>query len=150
MAGCLVVAWCNQRWLSKSDASRLRWRVPPDEHSVDSDLQTHFAFSNNLFHQQKGISSMFKRKPAVVRRTGHPLLQAATFGSASYLVGQSAAKSATSEAAQEARQNQPAQPSARPGFDRLEKLYKLGELHNTGVLTDAEFDSEKQKVLSEA
>ncbi len=29
----------------------------------------------------------------------------------------------------------------------IEQLQKLGELHNQGILTDAEFEVQKQKVL---
>jgi hypothetical protein len=32
--------------------------------------------------------------------------------------------------------------------DRLAALKQLGELHDSGVLTDAEFDAEKQRILS--
>jgi hypothetical protein len=38
-------------------------------------------------------------------------------------------------------------PAAAPAPDRLEQLAKLGELHTSGVLSDAEFESEKQKIL---
>jgi hypothetical protein len=33
--------------------------------------------------------------------------------------------------------------------DPLDRLQKLGELHDRGVLTDAEFAAEKAKVLKE-
>jgi len=39
----------------------------------------------------------------------------------------------------------PAQPAA--GGNRLEALQKLGELRSTGVLTDAEFEAEKARIL---
>jgi hypothetical protein len=38
-------------------------------------------------------------------------------------------------------------PAAAPAPDRLEQLAKLGELHTSGVLSDAEFEAEKQKIL---
>lgn len=43
----------------------------------------------------------------------------------------------------------PAQQVApAPGDDPLEKLKKLGELHDSGVLTDEEFASAKANVLN--
>jgi hypothetical protein len=43
-----------------------------------------------------------------------------------------------------------AQPQAAPGpdmSDQLAHLKQLGELHDQGVLTDAEFEVQKQKIL---
>jgi hypothetical protein len=37
--------------------------------------------------------------------------------------------------------------AANPEDDRLGQLEKLGQLHTQGVLTDAEFAAEKQKIL---
>ncbi|MFC0449117.1 SHOCT domain-containing protein [Rhodococcus jostii] len=45
----------------------------------------------------------------------------------------------------------PAQPPAPPpaaGVDRLTALKQLGELHDQGVLTDDEFNTEKAKILA--
>ena len=42
---------------------------------------------------------------------------------------------------------QAAPPAAPAGEDRLTKLKELGELHTQGVLTDAEFEAEKAKIL---
>jgi hypothetical protein len=39
----------------------------------------------------------------------------------------------------------PAAPAAAP--DRFAQLRDLGELHRTGVLTDAEFEAQKARVL---
>lgn len=36
------------------------------------------------------------------------------------------------------------------GEDPLDRLKKLGDLHTAGVLTDAEFEAEKKKILGEA
>lgn len=90
------------------------------------------------------------------------------------MAGQSAAKGAARESSQDARitqleqeqqgagtTRQPAsagqvQPSAQQPTEaaapstadaRIEQLSRLGELHKAGVLTDAEFEAEKQKVL---
>ena len=37
--------------------------------------------------------------------------------------------------------------AAAPDVDPLEQLKKLGELRDAGVLTDAEFEAQKQKIL---
>jgi hypothetical protein len=40
------------------------------------------------------------------------------------------------------------QPAAAPAPDPLEQLKQLGELKASGVLTDAEFDAQKAKILA--
>ena len=42
----------------------------------------------------------------------------------------------------------PPQPAAAPAPDKLEQLQKLGELRASGVLTDAEFEAQKAKILA--
>jgi Short C-terminal domain/Domain of unknwon function (DUF3824) len=42
----------------------------------------------------------------------------------------------------------PAAPPADPTADRLEQLKTLGELKQSGVLTDAEFEAQKAKILA--
>jgi hypothetical protein len=45
----------------------------------------------------------------------------------------------------------PAQPEAAPAdptADRLDQLKQLGELKSSGVLTDAEFEAQKAKILA--
>jgi hypothetical protein len=42
---------------------------------------------------------------------------------------------------------EPAAPAA-PAVDPLEELKKLGELKASGVLTDAEFEAQKAKILA--
>jgi hypothetical protein len=42
----------------------------------------------------------------------------------------------------------PAPPPAPAATDRLEDLKQLGELKAAGVLTDAEFEAEKAKILA--
>lgn len=39
-------------------------------------------------------------------------------------------------------------PQAAPAVDPLEQLQKLGELKAAGVLTDAEFEAQKAKILA--
>lgn len=41
-------------------------------------------------------------------------------------------------------------PAAPAAPDRIEQLRQLGELHTSGVLTDAEFAAEKAKIMSAA
>ncbi len=41
----------------------------------------------------------------------------------------------------------PAAPAEPASEDRYEALTKLAELHDSGVLTDAEFEKEKAKIL---
>jgi membrane protease subunit (stomatin/prohibitin family) len=55
------------------------------------------------------------------------------------------------EAAQAQQQDQAAAaepPPAAPSEDRFAKLKELGELKSSGVLTDAEFEAEKARVLA--
>lgn len=50
-----------------------------------------------------------------------------------------------SQAAPEAA---PAPAPAAPEADPLEQLKQLGDLHASGVLTDAEFEAQKAKILA--
>jgi hypothetical protein len=43
---------------------------------------------------------------------------------------------------------EPAAPAAAPAADPLEQLKQLGELKAQGVLTDAEFEAQKAKILA--
>lgn len=51
---------------------------------------------------------------------------------------------------QQAYEEQPAAPAApaAPAQDPLEQLKQLGELKASGVLTDAEFEAQKAKILA--
>jgi membrane protease subunit (stomatin/prohibitin family) len=58
-------------------------------------------------------------------------------------------------ASQEQQQQQAAQPAYAPApaappaqEDQIEKLKELGQLHESGVLTDEEFAAAKAKILS--
>ena len=42
-----------------------------------------------------------------------------------------------------------AQPAPGSETDRLDQLRQIGELHASGVLTEAEFEAEKARVLGE-
>jgi hypothetical protein len=56
-----------------------------------------------------------------------------------------ASQAAEQEAPQEAPQPEPA--AAEPQQDTLGMLTQLGQLHKDGVLTDAEFEAQKAKIL---
>jgi hypothetical protein len=90
-------------------------------------------------------------------RRRRPLMRAAMVGGGAYMAGKHVQKGREQEAEQDARlddvENQQAPPAAAPApagggtSDMLEQLEKLGELRKQGVLTDAEFDAQKQKLL---
>jgi len=48
---------------------------------------------------------------------------------------------------QDQEQYQEPAPAAAPAADPLEQLKQLGELKASGVLTDAEFEAQKAKIL---
>jgi putative oligomerization/nucleic acid binding protein len=101
-----------------------------------------------------------------------PLMRAAMIGGAGYAVGKSRAAGQEREADQEARLEQleqqqtvaqapppppppaappppPAAPAATAGGDDLvAKINQLSQLHEQGVLDDAQFEAAKQKLLS--
>jgi hypothetical protein len=90
---------------------------------------------------------MFRRRP---------LARAAVVGGAAYYAGKKGAQSAQQEADQnaqiadlQAQQQYQQAPPAAGGMsdDAMERLQKLAELHTQGVLTDAEFEVQKQKIL---
>lgn len=65
---------------------------------------------------------------------------------------QSQAEIAAMQAQLAAMQQQPAAPAAAPaagaGDEMMVKLQKLAELHNSGILDDAEFAAAKAKLLA--
>lgn len=78
--------------------------------------------------------------PLVRRR---PLLRAAMVGGAGYAAGKHRAH-------QEAQERQAAtrdMGGSMSEMDRIDALKKLGDLHDSGVLTDEQFESEKEKLL---
>jgi hypothetical protein len=90
--------------------------------------------------------------PLIGRR--RPLLRAAMVGGAGYAVGKRRAQSQEPEAQQDAeiQQNQASQAPQEGGggmseIDRLDALRKVGELHDSGVLTDEQFEAEKEKLI---
>ena len=96
-------------------------------------------------------------------RRRRPLLRAAVVGGGAYMAGKHMARSQDDQYAAEADQNQrlsdlesqqqtpPAQaaPAAAPPASSatIDQLKQLAELHQQGVLTDAEFAAAKAKLL---
>jgi membrane protease subunit (stomatin/prohibitin family) len=85
------------------------------------------------------------------------LARAAVVGGVAYTAGRAGANSAAGPADQDATaeaplpQEQPAAdpaPAAPSSDENMEELTKLKELLDTGVLTQAEFDAQKQKILA--
>jgi hypothetical protein len=76
---------------------------------------------------------------------------AARVGVATAVHGRVRRRQAQRWAAEDQQAPAPTQPPASPepgeGADRLGQLQKLGELRSSGVLTDAEFEAEKTRIL---
>ena len=101
--------------------------------------------------------------PLIGRR--RPLMRAAMVGGAGYAAGKRRARTEEHEYEQDAQlagmQQAPAPPAAAPppapaaaapaatsAADRIEALKNLKELLDSGVLTQAEFDAQKQQLLN--
>jgi hypothetical protein len=98
--------------------------------------------------------------PLIGRR--RPLMRAAMVGGAGYAAGKRRARTEQPEYDQDAAIAQqpapaapaPAPPAAAPApaamsdADRIQALKNLKELLDSGVLTQAEFDAQKQKLLN--
>lgn len=97
----------------------------------------------------------------VIRR--RPLARAAVVGGTAYVAGKGVAareaetKKAQEQAEEAQKQAQQAQMQAaaapppapaKPSQDRIDQLSKLAALHDSGALTDAEYESEKQRLLA--
>lgn len=82
-------------------------------------------------------------------RRRRPLLRAAAVGGVGYAAGKRGAKAAGEEPDPNApADEQPEAAAAAPSADQsMEQLTKLKELLDSGVLTQAEFDAQKQKIL---
>lgn len=80
-------------------------------------------------------------------------MRAAMVGGAGYAIGKRRERSAEQDAEQEqqAAAPQQAEPTGGGGGmsenERLDALKKLGELHDSGVLTDEQFEAEKEKLI---
>ncbi len=90
-------------------------------------------------------------------RRRRPLARAAMVGGAGYAAGKHRARAAQLDAAAQQASPPPQtqatqEASATDGggmseMDRIDALKKLGELHDSGVLTDDQFDAEKEKLI---
>ena len=80
-----------------------------------------------------------------------PLLRAAAVGTVAYGAGKAGARSAQNQAAEQQAapppEAAPAPASGGMSEDSLNKLKELADLHTQGILTDAEFEVQKQKIL---
>jgi transcription initiation factor TFIID subunit TAF12 len=79
--------------------------------------------------------------PLIGRR--RPLLRAAMVGGAGYAVG----KRAAARKAEAPPPAAPAPPSPVSETERVEALNKLKDLLDSGVLTEEQYEAEKQKLL---
>jgi hypothetical protein len=85
--------------------------------------------------------------PLVRRR---PLLRAAMVGGAGYAAGKHRAHKEDGETVDAPQARQAATQDtvgSMSEMDRLDALKKLGDLHDSGVLTDEQFETEKEKLL---
>lgn len=90
-------------------------------------------------------------------RRRRPLMRAAMVGGAAYYTGKKVQEGREDDAyrdarldqleAQQMQQQAPAQQAGGMTDNTIDQLKKLGELHEAGVLTDAEFEVQKQKLL---
>jgi Short C-terminal domain len=91
-------------------------------------------------------------------RRRRPLMRAAMVGGTAYYAGkkvqqgkeqdaETAARLEGLEAQQQAAPAAAAPPAVGLSQDVISELKQLGELRDSGVLTDAEFDAQKQKLL---
>ena len=86
-------------------------------------------------------------------RRRRPLMRAAMVGGAGYYAGKKIQEGREEDAYRDERMDQleaqqaSAQPAGGMSDNSIEQLQKLGQLHDQGVLTDAEFEVQKQKIL---
>jgi Short C-terminal domain len=82
---------------------------------------------------------------------GSPLLSGLLTGGIGYLLGRNSGQQQNPQVLQvaPAPTNQPQQeaPATPSSSDKLVQLKLLGELHESGVLTDEEFTREKNRIL---
>ena len=85
-----------------------------------------------------------------------PLARAAMVGGTAYAVGKSRQRSQSREEDEQARLDElearqsvatPVEPTGPTGDAAIEQLKQLAQLKDSGVLTDAEFEIQKQKIL---
>ncbi|MBW8741906.1 MAG: SHOCT domain-containing protein [Acidobacteria bacterium] len=87
-------------------------------------------------------------------RRRRPLMRAAVVGGVAYHAGRRNQEGRQEDEMTEARLQQleaqqaaPAAPAGGMSAETMEQLKQLGQLKDQGILTDAEFDQQKQKLL---
>ena len=87
-------------------------------------------------------------------RRRRPVARAAAVGAVAYTAGKAGANAGAADADQTAQTEQPpaeqeaaSEAAAPAAADSMEQLAKLKGLLDSGALTQAEFDAEKQKIL---
>jgi hypothetical protein len=102
-------------------------------------------FDGGSMETTKGASMFMRRRP---------LARAAMVGGAAYYAGKRRQDSEYREDDQEmrlqeleARQSMETPAASSGGGDTVEQLKQLAELKDSGVLTEAEFEVQKQKIL---
>jgi len=82
--------------------------------------------------------------------SGSPLLTSLLAGGVGYALGSSASQQNQQQPPVYQPYPYQAPPAPAPGAesDRLAQLKLLGELHGAGVLTDDEFERQKQRILN--
>ena len=87
-------------------------------------------------------------------RRRRPVARAAVVGGVAYTAGKAGAQSAANDSAQDPAAGQPPAeqqatpaPAAPSADESMKELTQLKDLLDKGVLTQAEFDAQKQKIL---
>jgi hypothetical protein len=92
----------------------------------------------------------------MMMRRRRPLMRAAMVGGVAYHAGKKTQEGRDADYERDARMDQleaqqaqqaQAPPAGGMTDNTIEQLGKLGQLHEQGVLTDAEFEVQKQKLL---
>jgi hypothetical protein len=86
--------------------------------------------------------------PGLLRAVGRTAVVAGTATAVSNRVSRRQANRWADQSAADQAQAAPPPPPAPSQDDTLEKLKELGELKAAGVLTDAEFEAQKAKILA--
>jgi hypothetical protein len=112
---------------------------------------------------RRGVGRRGVGRKAVRRRRGRTLLGAAAVGGAGYYAGKKISEGRQEDylqdqqiadlqdqtaAQQAAAYAPPPAPDPAAGSDTIAQLQQLTQLHDSGALTDEEFTSAKQKLLS--
>ena len=92
----------------------------------------------------------------MLMRRRRPLMRAAMVGGVAYHAGKKVQEGREADADQDAQidelqaQQDASAPAAAPApqVDMVEQLEKLAQLKDQGILTQAEFDGQKQKLLA--